>query len=127
MTSSHHRASRSHGILGGPMQHSKLMGGRRTRIGARTLQMPLCMKFVLGVSYVLFATACATSDGTAGRPDPMTDRDPPQDPGQMQDLDQQAPAQAGESQPTGEVQAASGAPDITTTGSGPFRVQTSYA
>lgn len=109
------------------MQHSELMGGRRTRIGARTLQMPLCMKFVLGVSYVVFATACATSDGTAGRPDPMTDRDLPQDPGQMQGLDDQAPAQTGDSQPTDEVQAASGGPDITTTGSTTFRVQTSSA
>lgn len=45
----------------------------------------------------------------------------------MQGLDQQAPAQAGDSQPTGEVQAASGAPDITATGSTAFRVQTSPA
>ena len=89
------------------MQHSELIGGRRTRVGARTLQMPHCMKFVLGVSHVLFVTACATSDGTAGRPDPMTDPDPPQDPGQMQGLDEQAPA--GDSQPTDEVQAACGA------------------
>jgi hypothetical protein len=64
----------------------------------------------------MFATACATSDGTADHPDPMTDRDPPQDPGRIQGLDQQAPAQA-----------ASGAPDITTTGSTTFRVQTSSA
>lgn len=45
----------------------------------------------------------------------------------MQGLDQQAPAQAGDSQPTGEVQAASGTPDITATGSTTFRVQTSSA
>ena len=45
----------------------------------------------------------------------------------MQGPGQQAPAQAGDSQPTGEVQAASGAPDITTTGSTTFRVQTSPA
>ena len=45
----------------------------------------------------------------------------------MQDLDPQAAAPAGDSQPTGEAQAASGAPDITTTGSTTFRVQTSPA
>lgn len=45
----------------------------------------------------------------------------------MQGLDQQAPAQAGDSQPTGEVQAASGPPDITATGSTTFRIQTSSA
>jgi hypothetical protein len=83
------------------------------------------MKFVLAVSHVLLATACATSDGTVGRPDPMTEL--PQDPGQAPGLEQQAPAPAGDSQPTGEVQAASGVPDITTTGSTTFRVQTSPA
>lgn len=45
----------------------------------------------------------------------------------MQDLDPQDPAQAGDSQPTGEAQAVSGTPDITTTGSTTFRVQISPA
>src|SRR3979409_2082205 len=125
MTSSHHRASRSHGIPRRADATQRAHGCRRTRIGACALQMLLCMKDVLVISYVLFATACTASDGTAG--DPMTDPDSAPDPGQTQGLDQQDPAPAGESQATGEVQAASGTPDITTTGSTTFRVQTSLA
>lgn len=46
----------------------------------------------------------------------------------MRGLDQQDPVQAGDSQPTGEVlQAASGTPDINTTGSTTFRAQTALA
>jgi hypothetical protein len=108
------------------MQHRELLSAAARAIGACALQMRLCMKY-LALSYVLFATACATGDETVG--DPMADPDPAQDPGQMQGIDQPDPAQpepapAGDSQPGAQAQAASG-PDIVTTGSTTFRTQTS--
>jgi len=84
------------------------------------------MKYILGLSYVFFATACATNDGRTA--DPESSTDPAQDPDQVRDPDPKDPAESIQPPQTAEeVQAAMAAPDITTTGSTTFTVMTSLA